>query len=357
MRTKRVYRQVVKRIFRPEMTHCIECQRRLRRSATASHRTVVTLKEVIEVVHCAYQCPDPECRGHKQLYRSAEADTLALAGFTFGLDIILLVGQLRLREHKTVDEIHQLLTERLAGLSQTISRREILFLFETYTALLRAGTEVAQDESWREQVEANGGLLLSVDGIQPDRGNETIYLVREVLTGRLLTAENVTETTKERLKQVLAPIVALKLPVLGVISDAQVSQLQAVSELWPEAPHQICQFHAIKEAGRLIYVLGHRIKTDMRIRMQEKTHEYRQDLHRRLPQASQEEASQLDVLENYAATVEGALNRESLAPFGYGGLAMQDALSQLQTSLTKLEKGGARVAPCAGADFNGSSAL
>ena len=57
------------------------------------------------------------------------------------------------------------------------------------------------------------------------------------------------------------------------------------------------------------------------------------------------------------ATVEGAFNRESLAPFGYGGLAMQDALSQLQTSLTKLEKGGARVAPCAGADSNGSSAL
>src|SRR5215472_13927760 len=78
------------------------------------------------------------------------------------------------------------------------------------------------------------------------------------------------------------------LAVLGVISDAQVSQLQAIAELWPQTPHQICQFHAIKEAGRLIYVLDHRIKTDMRIRMQEKTHEYRQDIHRRLPTANQE---------------------------------------------------------------------
>jgi hypothetical protein len=201
--------------------------------------------------------------------------------------------------------IHHHLLSRLAPLCQTISRREILFLFEAYAALLRAGTEVALDEQWRSQVEANGGLLLSIDGIQPDRGNETIYLVREVLTGRVLGADNVTETTRERIKQVLAPVVALDLPVLGVISDAQVSQLQAIAELWPQTPHQICQFHAIKEAGRLIYVLDHRMKTDMRICMQEKTHEYRQDLHHRQQAAGREEAVQLEVLESYAATVEG----------------------------------------------------
>src|SRR2546430_15535893 len=63
-------------------------------------------------------------------------------------------------------------------------------------------------------------------------------------------AENVTSTTKESIKRLLAPVVALEQPILGVISDAQESQLQAVAELWPGTPHQICQFHAIKEAGR-----------------------------------------------------------------------------------------------------------
>ena len=65
-----------------------------------------------------------------------EADALALPGFTFGLDILLLVGQLRLREHQTVDEIHRTLTQRLALVGQTICRREMLFLFEAYTARL-----------------------------------------------------------------------------------------------------------------------------------------------------------------------------------------------------------------------------
>jgi Transposase len=297
---------------------------------------------VLRVVHCGYRCPVAQCPGSKRLYRSMEADALALPGFTFGLDILLLVGQLRLREHQTVDEIHRTLTQRLALLGQTISRREMLFLFEAYTALLRAGTEVSQDAAWKEEVRENKGLLLSIDGIQLDNGNETIYLVRDVLTGRMLTAENVTDSTKERLKQVLAPVVALDLPVLGVISDAQPTELQAVAELWPQAPHKICQFHAIREAGRLIYNADHRVKTDMRIRLQQKTHEYRQNIHKRLKDAEEkkQEIEHLHILEEYAARVEGALNIDSLTPFQYGGLAMQEALTKIQTSLEKLEKGG-----------------
>lgn len=87
---------------------------------------------------------------------------------------MLFVGHLRLQEHKTVDEIHRVLSDSLARVNQTVSRREILCLFEAYTALVRAATEVAQDEEWKVQVRENQGLLLSIDGIQPDNGNETI---------------------------------------------------------------------------------------------------------------------------------------------------------------------------------------
>jgi len=346
MRKKKRYPQAIKRIMRPELTHCLQCQSKLQRCVTISDRMIITLQQVIRLVHCGYRCPHPECSGRKTLYRSAEADALALAGFTFGLDIVLFVGQRRLREHQTVDEIHHSLSERLAPLDQTISRREIMFLFEAYTALLRAGTEVTQDEAWKEQVRKNEGIVLSIDGIQPDKGNETIYLIRDVLTGRILNAENVTESTKERLKELLAPVVALQVPVIGVISDAQPTELQAVADLWPDLPHQICQFHAIREAGRLIYNADHRVKTDMRIRMQERTHTYRQDLHKRLREAEanqeekEQEIQQLQILEEYAAMVEGALNRESQAPFQYGGLAMQEALIRIETSLEKLEKRG-----------------
>jgi hypothetical protein len=340
MRTKRAFPQVVKRIFHPELECCLECSCRLERFCTISQRTVITLSQVVQITHCGYRCPQANCSGRGRLYRSAQADTLALPGFTFGLDVVLLVGQLRLGQHQTIDEVHQILLQRLAPLQQSISRREILFLFETYTALLRSGTEVTHDQEWRDVARLNGGLLLSIDGIQPDKGNETIYLVRDLLTGRLLTAEKVTSSTKEAIKRVLAPVVALELPILGVISDAQESQLQAVAELWPATPHQICQFHALREAGRLIYVLDHRIKTDMRIRMQQKTHAYRQDLARRSQQVQGQEARQVAILDEYAATVLGTLNLDSTAPFEYAGLAMEEGLQQIHSSLEQLEKRG-----------------
>src|SRR5260221_12482090 len=122
MRKRKAYAQAVKRIMCPEVSHCLECQRRLQLCVTISQRTVVTLSQVINLVHCGYRCPAAACPGRKPLYRCAQADALAFPGFTFGLDIVILVGQLRLREHKTVDEIHRLLIERLAPLGQTISR-------------------------------------------------------------------------------------------------------------------------------------------------------------------------------------------------------------------------------------------
>ena len=103
----------------------------------------------------------------------------------------MLVGQLRLCQHQTLDEVHQTLLERLAPYALTISRREVLYLFDAYCTLLQLASAAAEDKEWLAQVEANGGLSISIDGIQPDKGNETIYLVRDALTGRVLSAENV----------------------------------------------------------------------------------------------------------------------------------------------------------------------
>jgi hypothetical protein len=120
-----------------------------------------------------------------------DSDALALPGFPFGLDIVLLVGKLHLGNHQTLDEMHETVSERLAPLGVSISRREILYLFDAFSALLRATSDVKEDQEWLDLVEKNGGILVSIDGIQPKtQGNETIYLVRDALTGRLLTADN-----------------------------------------------------------------------------------------------------------------------------------------------------------------------
>ena len=224
MKPARKFTQVSRRFYRPECYHCPVCQRRLRRAVTLTERTVITLEEVIKLVHAGYRCPDPQCAGSQRTYRSARADALALPWFTYGVDIVLLVGRLRLREHQTVDEIHGELLQRLEPLEVKIARREILYLFDAYSTLLRASSEAKDDLEWLAQVEKNGGIIVSVDGIQPEKGNETVYLVRDALTGRVLSAENVTSSETAVMKARLSPVVALeverKVKVLGTISDA-----------------------------------------------------------------------------------------------------------------------------------------
>src|SRR5438876_12416421 len=253
MKPARKFAQVNRRFYRPEQSHCPVCQRRLRRAVTLTERTVITLEEVIKLVHAGYRCPDSHCAGSQHTYRSAKADALALPYFTFGLDIVLLVGQLRLREHQTVDEMHQEVLKRLEPLGVKIARRETLYLFEAYCTLLRASSEAKDDQEWLAQVQKNGGIIVSVDGIQPEKGNETVYLVRDALTGRVLAAENVTSSETAVMKARLSPVVALGVKVLGTITDAKVRELLAVEELWPQVPHQVCQFHAARRrvAGRL----------------------------------------------------------------------------------------------------------
>ena len=47
MNKKKSYSQAVKRIVRPEGTHCLECQRKLQRCVTIADRMIITLQQVI----------------------------------------------------------------------------------------------------------------------------------------------------------------------------------------------------------------------------------------------------------------------------------------------------------------------
>ena len=288
MRHARSYPNVIRRWYRPVEHECLECHRTLREAVAVSRRTVITLQGVIKLNHAGYRGPDPLCVGHARTYRSVEADALALPHFTYGLDIVLLVGRLRLLEHQTVDEIHQEVLRRLSPLGVKIARREILYLFEAYCTLLRASSEAKDDVQWLAQVKKNGGIIVSVDGIQPEKGNETVYLVRDALTGRVLAAENVTSSETAVMKALLAPVVALeverKVKVLGTITDAQESELLAVKELWPQVPHQVCQFHALRDASQSAFEADKAVKTAMRKHLQPKVRAVRQQRKQADPQ-------------------------------------------------------------------------
>ena len=217
-----------------------------------------------------------------------------------------------------------------------------MYLFEAYCTLLRASSEAKDDVEWLAQVEKNGGIIVSVDGIQPEKGNETVYLVRDALTGRVLAAENVTSSETAVMKALLTPVVALGVKVLGTITDAQESELKAVEELWPQVPHQVCQFHALRDASQGAFEADKAVKTAMRKQLQPKLRAVRKQLKKQIPQAQPEEAEQLAVLDDYAAGLVSALNTDGLQPFTYAAVEAAQALDEVEASLERLGKKGLR---------------
>lgn len=161
MKKAKSYAQITRRFYRPELATCPDCHSRLRRASTLSQRTVVTLTEVIRVTHAGYRCPNPTCEAGKRTYRSVAADALALPGFTFGLEVVILAGQLHFGQHQTLDEVHAQIGERLERLAVRISRREVLSLFEAFRTLLRAASGASEDHAWRQQVKKNKGIIVS----------------------------------------------------------------------------------------------------------------------------------------------------------------------------------------------------
>lgn len=58
-------------------------------------------------------------------------------------------------------------------------------------------------------------------------------------------------------------------------------------------------------------------------------------------EASAQTCAQLQVLDDYALAIQTALNLDGQQPFRYASLAVDDALSEIASSLERLSKGGA----------------
>ena len=147
------------------------------------------------------------------------------------------------------------------------------------------------------------------------------------------------------IKALLAPVVALaverQVKVLGTITDAQESELKAVQELWPGVPHQVCQFHVLRDASQPADAADKAVKTAMRKQLQPKGRAVRQQLTKQIPKATPKEAEQLAVLDEYACGIVTALNTDGLQPFTYATVEAAQALDEVEASLQQLEKRGA----------------
>src|SRR5256885_4101475 len=90
--------------------------------------------------------------------------------------------------------------------------------------------------------------------MQPDVGHEVLWVIRDCLTGEPLLARSLLSATEADLAVLLREVHdALPVPILGVVSDGQHSIRNAVATALPGIPHQLGQFHYLREAARPLY--------------------------------------------------------------------------------------------------------
>jgi len=79
------------------------------------------------MTHMGYRCPNADYPDRSSVYCSVLADTQVLSGLTSVLNIVALVGYLKLHHHQTIDEVHQSINERLKDYHISMSRRNVIY--------------------------------------------------------------------------------------------------------------------------------------------------------------------------------------------------------------------------------------
>jgi hypothetical protein len=87
-----------------------------------------------------------------------------------------------------------------------------------------------------------GGIVLAIDGVQPEKSHETLYILRDVWSGRGLVAQTLLSSATAELEKLIEEVLELGRPIVGVISDQQASMCLAVQHTLLMVPHQICQY-------------------------------------------------------------------------------------------------------------------
>jgi hypothetical protein len=317
-------------LLEPHRDRCPSCTGPLW-VAYHSTRTVTTLDAVWRLTLRVRRCQNPGCARYHAAYRPEEEGAWALPHGEFGLDVIALVGALRFTEHRSIPEIHQQLLVRGVQLAQ----RTVPHLLHRYEELVTL--RLADHTRLRELLTRQGRVILAIDGLQPDVGHEVVWVIRECLSGEVLLARSLLSSSQGDLVALLREVTAaLPVPVDGVISDGQQPIQAAVQAVLPDVPHQLCQFHYLREAAKPLYEADRHAKKELKKHLRGV-----RPLERALDDREDDEAT---AIRGYCLAVRSALTDDGQPPLSASGLHLHDRVEAIAASIARVEaeKGGSR---------------
>jgi hypothetical protein len=379
------------KVLDPDDRSCPCCGRHMH---VCDHRRhpFYTLDGPVELLCKLVHCPDKACVDHSHTHSPLAETSLVLPGWLIGWDVFCWIGHRRCARHWSVPQIR---VELADSYHIPLSSDAIEVYIDRYQTMLAARHQdpaaLANDY---QQVEE---LILTIDGIQPEKGHETLYVVRELTAQRVWFAEALLCSSEAEVRRLLVQArqwaERLGKPVKLWISDKQDAFVKGIAGEFPEVPHRYCANHFLRDLAKPVLERDSHAKVKMRKKVRGLRAIERQVLDDRreedVPPATGIPAAPTgsvpgiaadraeggvaaagsdacaipsesarrpvdeagDVVLDYCSAVRGILNDDQGGPLHPPGLRMAEALGEVEESLQRnleAKKGGERRISCGG---------
>jgi hypothetical protein len=336
------------------------------------YRRLHTLDGPVQLICKLNRCPDPTCPGHAKTKSPELEITIALPQVAIGWDVFCWIGHRRCSRHMAISLIQ---SELLDDYAIKLSEDALETYIRRYQVMLAARQQDA--ESLRRHYESVAEIILCIDGLQPEKGHETLYVVRELTRKRVWFAEPLLSATEAEVRRLITKAKAwaesLGMPVGLWMSDKQEAFVKGIAAEFPDVPHRYCDNHFLRDLAQPVLEADSHAKVQMRKKvrglrtieqavLQRPKAETMDDLTSdapgatgTAPAAADPSAAVVDpaggaVLADCAA-VRGILNDDQGGPLHPPGLRMAEALHEVQESLQRnldAKRGGSRRSNSAG---------
>jgi hypothetical protein len=241
---------------------CAICGRALHVCDHRRHR-IFTLQGPVELLCKLAHCGDRNCAGRRKTLSPYAETTMTLPWWLIGWDVFCWMGQRRFARHWSVPQIR---SELLDSYQIALSSDAIEDNLRRYQIMLAARQQDAQVVAAAYQ--GMDGLVLSIDGLQPEKGHETLYVVRELRAKRVWFAEPLLSSSADEIRRVLRQAkdwaAQLGLPVQLWLSDKQDAFVTGIAAEFAEVPHRYCANHFLRDLAKPMLEADSHTKVQMR---------------------------------------------------------------------------------------------
>lgn len=241
---------------------CIECGRFMQVCDNRDHR-VFSLEGPLHLVNRLVHCPDKNCPGHRRTVSPSAEYQITMPRWSIDWQVFAWIGQRRFSRHWSVSQIrHELVDSYDITISDDTIER-VIYRYQTMLAARHQDPTLLAEDYHDIQ-----DLVLSIDGLQPEKGHETLYVVRELRGKRVWFAESLISSSEAEVRRLVVQAKQwakdLGKPVVLWVSDKQDAFVKCIREEFEGVPHRYCDNHFLRDAAKPVLEADSHAKVKMR---------------------------------------------------------------------------------------------